>query len=190
VLSKGCRYTWVIFIVVRNIIKQILREEVTKSLTLKGKIVFDPDNVTRKHNKQKDWKRVAMVTFDGEMTEYYSWFIERRYGLKLNRPLRGAHVTFVNDSVREIKGGDAVWEEVRKRWDGKEIDVILNLDVRTNSEHWWMKADETPEFWQIRGELGLGRPFWGLHMTVGYANERNIEHSKYIHGLIQKGFAN
>lgn len=172
-----------------SIIKKILKEELTQDLVIKGKIIFDPDNVTRKHNRQADWKRVAMVKFDGEMAEYYAWFIARRYNLVLNRPLRGAHVTFVNDSVKEIVGGDRTWEAVRKKWDGKEIDVILNLDVRTNSEHWWMKADKTPEFWEIRKELGLGRPFWGLHMTIGYANERNIEHSKYIHGLIQKGLA-
>jgi len=171
---------------VRNIIKKILKEEMTRNLVIKGKIIFDPDNVTRKHNRQADWKRVAMVKFDGEMAEYYAWFIERRYNLTLNRPLRGAHVTFVNDSIKEIRGGDRKWEEVKKKWDGKEINVILNPDVRTNSEHWWMKADQTPEFWQIREELGLGRPFWGLHMTIGYSNSKNIEHSEYIHKLIKK----
>ena len=77
----------------------------TRNLVIKGKIIFDPDNVTRKHNRQVDWKRVAMVKFDGEMAEYYAWFIERRYNLTLNRPLRGAHVTFVNDSIKEIRGG-------------------------------------------------------------------------------------
>jgi hypothetical protein len=25
-------------------------------------------------------------------------------------------------------------------------------------------------------------------MTIGYANEKNIEHSKYIHNLVKKGF--
>jgi hypothetical protein len=174
----------------KNLIKKILKEETgTKLIRIKGKIVFDPPNYTSKHNKQASWKRIAMVSFDGEMAEYYAWFIERRYNLVLNRPLRGAHITFVNDSIREIKGGNEAWEEVKKRWDGKEIDVILNTDARTNGEHWWLKADETPEFWTIRGELGLERPFWGLHMTIGYANERNIEHSNYIHGLIKKGFA-
>lgn len=167
-------------------IKKILREELTRNLVIKGKIVFDPDNVTRKHSRQADWKRVAMVKFDGDMAEYYAWFIGRRYGLTLNRPLRGAHVTFVNDSIKEIKGGERKWEEVRAKWDGKEIDVIINTDVRTNGEHWWMKADQTPEFWQIREELGLGRPFWGLHMTIGYSNSKNIEHSEYIHKLVKK----
>jgi hypothetical protein len=29
--------------------------------------------------------------------------------------------------------------------------------------------------------IGLSRPFFGLHMSIGYANEKNIEHSIYIH---------
>lgn len=170
----------------RNIIKKILKEEMTRNLVIKGKIIFDPDNVTRKHNRQADWKRVAMVKFDGEMAEYYAWFIERRYNLTLNRPLRGTHVTFVNDSIKEIRGGDRKWEEVKKKWDGKEINVILNPDVRTNGSHWWLKV-ESESFNVIRQELGLGKPFFNYHMTVGLANERNLSHSEYIHTLLTKG---
>lgn len=157
-----------------------------RNLVIIGKILFDPDNVTRKHNRQADWKRIAMVKFDGEITEYYAWFVERRYGLTLNRPLRGAHVTFVNDSIKEIRGGDKKWKEVKKKWNKKEIEVILNPDVRTNGEHWWIRIDQTPELWQIREELGLDKPFWSFHMTIGYANERNIDQSEYILNLIQK----
>jgi len=40
----------------------------------------------------------------------------------------------------------------------------------------------------IRTELGLGKPFFGLHMSIGYANEKNIEHSEYLHDLIKKGY--
>jgi hypothetical protein len=38
----------------------------------------------------------------------------------------------------------------------------------------------------IRSELGLGKPYFGMHLTIGYANEKNLEHSKYIHGLVTK----
>lgn len=173
----------------RNIIKKILKEEMTRNLVIKGKIIFDPDNVTRKHNRQADWKRVAMVKFDGEMAEYYAWFIERRYNLTLNRPLRGAHVTFVNDSIKEIRGGDRKWEEVKKKWDGKEINVILNPDVRTNGSYWWLKT-ESESFDIIRYELGLGAPYFNYHMTVGLPNEKNLSHSEYIHALLTKGLSN
>jgi hypothetical protein len=38
----------------------------------------------------------------------------------------------------------------------------------------------------IRSELGLGKPYYGMHMTIGYCNSKNEEHSRYIHGLITK----
>lgn len=155
------------------------------AVNIKGKIIFDPDNKTRKHNRQSDWKRVAMVMFEDDMAEYYAWFILKRYNVKLNKPLRGAHVTFISDSVQGIEGGNVVWEEIRKKYDGTEIEVTLNLDVRTNGEHWWLRTS-SKDFDSIRTELGLGQPYFNYHMTIGFANERNIFHSEYIHGLIVK----
>ena len=156
-----------------------------KEILLKGTVVFNPINVTKKHNKQSYWKRVAMVVFEGDMSSYYSWFIFKRYGVILNQPLRNSHITFVNDSIREIVGGDTKWEEVRKEWDGKEIEITLNLDARNNSEYWWLKSN-SEIFEVIRGQLGLGKPYFNYHMTIGYANERNIEHATYIQDLIEK----
>lgn len=160
-----------------------------QNITIKGKIVFDVPNVTRKHNRQADWKRIAMVVFEDDMTEYYSWFIKRRYSITLNKPLRGAHITFVNDSIREIKGGDKVWEVVREKWDGQEIEVTLNVDPFSNGKHWWLGSDSIT-FKNIREELGLGNPYFDYHMSVGFANELNIKHSEYIFNLIQKRLVN
>ncbi len=66
---------------------------------IKGKIVFDPINVTKKHNAQSAWKKVAIVKFDCDLYEYYSWFLKKRFNLFLNKPLRGTHLTFINDIV-------------------------------------------------------------------------------------------
>lgn len=165
-------------------------------LTYKGVIHFDPENVTRKHLNQSDWKRMAMILIDGEMTELYAWFIEKRYNLKLNKPLRNAHISFINDSINDIKKGlnctdqeaELVWRQVKEKWDGKEVEITLNVDARSNAEHWWLVVPEEERtlLHSIRAELGLGRPFFGLHMSIGYVNEKNIEHSKYILGLINK----
>jgi hypothetical protein len=167
-------------------------------ITLVGKIRFEPENRTKKHNAQSSWKRVAMVLLSGDVCEYYAWFIQKRYNLVLNKPLRGAHISFINDSIKELSCNgtktieqiDADWEAVKKKWDGKEIPVILDLNAATDDKHWWLRV--SPQYRDrlhgIRAELGLGQPFFGLHMTIGYANEKNIEHSKYIHNLVKKGF--
>ena len=50
---------------------------------LKGILEFDPVNVTKKHLSQSSWKRTAMVRFDCDLFAYYSWFLEKRFNLKL-----------------------------------------------------------------------------------------------------------
>lgn len=169
----------------------------TDRITVTGIIGFEPENKTNKHNNQASWKKIAMVFIDGNISDYYAWFVKKRYNLILNKPLRGAHISFINDSmkdltqngVKSVEEVEALWEAVKKKWDGKEIPIVLDLSPKTNDEHWWLNIphDERGLLQSIREELGLGRPFFGMHMSIGYANEKNIHHSKYIHDLIKKG---
>lgn len=161
-------------------------------MVLKGKIVFDPDNKTRKHEQQSSWKLMALVVFEGDICNYYKWFIKKRYNLELNPPLRGAHISFINDSIKDISDSlpDAIskWNNLKRKWNGKEISIEINTDVRSDGKHWWLQIPEDSRtgLHGIRKEIGLGRPYWGLHLSVGHANEKNIEHSKYILSLLEK----
>ncbi len=164
-------------------------------ISVTGRIVFEPDNFTKKHNLQASWKHIGMVLFDGDITEYYAWFIKKRYNLILNKPLRGGHVSFINDSfndmslngVRSMEEVKTLWGQVKKKWDGREIEIVLDVEPRTDDLHWWLPVshEHRDELYGVRTELGLGKPFWGLHMTIGYANEKWLPHSKYIHRLIK-----
>lgn len=141
-----------------------------------------------------------MIFISGDVSEYYAWYIKKRYNLVLNKPLRGAHISFINDSLsdmtlkgtRTLEEVDALWEQVKQKWDGKEIPVCLDLAPRTDDRTWWLNVtqEHRETIHGIRAELGLGKPYFGLHMSLGYANEKNIEHSKYIHRLVKKGFIN
>lgn len=171
-------------------------------IKIKGRIVFDPPDRTKKHKKQASWKKVAYVLFDGDVCEYYSWFIFKRYNLPLARPLRGPHVTFINDSERDIGKNISKWGDLKRKWDGKEVEVELDVDVRGDGINWWFKLTESSRdvLHGIRAEIGLGRPYWGLHMTLGYASDcydvetentgvmrairRNEDHSRYIHKIV------
>jgi hypothetical protein len=169
-----------------------------KTLVLEGIIRFDVEDKTKKHLNQASWKKVAMVMVDGEICEYYSWFIKRRYNLTLNRPLRGAHISFINDSMKDLtQNGEKseeealnAWEETKKKWHGKKIPLVIDLDPRTDGRTWWFNIphEERELLQSIRSELGLGKPFFGMHMSLGYANEKNIDHSAYLHDLIKNGF--
>lgn len=168
-----------------------------QTITINGKIVFEPVDRTKKHKEQSSWKRIAMVIFNCDLTDYYAWFIKKRYNLELNKPIRGAHISFINDSVRDLTSNGLIsineannnWERVKKKWNKKIVPITLELDPRTCDKYWWLRvADNTRQDLQgIRSELNLGKPYFGLHLTIGYANEKNLEHSKYIHRLLKNG---
>lgn len=183
-----------------------------------GKIVFNPDDVTKKHKNQSSWKRMAIVFIKGDICDYYAWFLKKRFNLELTRPLRGAHVSFINDSIRDIAGKDekekqALWEKVAKKWNGKTIKIVLDIrphaigrGKHSPSGHWWLIVphDERGDLQSIRAELGMGKPHFGMHMTIGSvvdkksdvkndaggtnAKKMNVAHSEYILKLIDKGF--
>ena len=163
-------------------------------IKLIGKIEFEVENKTKKHHNQSSWKRVAMIMLDGDITEYYAWFIEKRYNLILNKPLRGGHISLINDSIKDLSCGgtktieeiNKTWETVKKKWDKKSIPIYLDVESNTDGKHWWLRVshDERVLMNGIRAELGLGNPFWGLHMSLGYANEVHEEHSNYLHEFV------
>ena len=167
-------------------------------ITLTGKIGFEPEDKTNKHKAQSSWKKMAMVFIEGDVCEYYAWFLQKRYSITLNKPIRGAHISFINDSIRDLTQNNdkseeeilQLWEDVKLKWDGKEIDIVLDLNPKTDDRIWWLNIpnEEREGLQAIRNELGLGRPYFGMHMSIGYANEKNIEQSVYIHELIKKGF--
>jgi hypothetical protein len=150
-------------------------------LKLSGILVFAPEDKTRKHVSQASWKRVAIIQTGDDIADYYAWFINRRFNLPLNKPLRGAHVTVVNDAERDFKYGvEGRWKWAKENFDGKPIDFYIDLEPRTNGEHWWFRV-YCPNSEIIRETLGLNRdPFYSLHLTIGYANEKNRAHSDYI----------
>jgi hypothetical protein len=164
-----------------------------KTFKIKGKILFEPEDVTNKHVNQSSWKKIAMVLFEGDVCEYYAWFLNKRYNIQLNKPLRGPHISFINDSHRDLGDfGLKQWDIVKDKWDGKELDVILTTEPRCNESHWWLNIPEESrvQLHEIRAELGLGRPFFGLHMSLGTIHPKFLEHSNYIHSLIKNGIIN
>jgi len=155
-----------------------------------GIIQFDPLDLTNKHELQASWKKVALVNIEGDISQYYAWFLKKRFNLTLNPPIRNSHVTFINDKQSNSTTVLSNWEDIKKKWNGVKIPIILNVSPRTDGKHWWLKINEEDrvQLHSIREELGLGRPHWGLHLSIGYANEKNIAHSRYIHDGITNGF--
>jgi len=160
---------------------------------VRGILDFSPEDKTKKHVSQASWKKVAMIRTNCELDRYYAWFLKKRFNLELVRNLRGTHVTFINDRM------DAqTFNQFTDLFDGKEIDFYVETEPRSNGEHWWLRV-HCPEAESIREIMGLSRePFFGMHLTLGRAEERYpegveennnsilkikkdyIEHSEYI----------
>lgn len=175
-----------------------------------GTIQFDPPNETKKHEIQGGWKKTAFINIGGDIHLYYQWLLNKRFNLKLNKPLRQPHVTFISDRIKDLE----LYEQVKKQFDGKQVSVfynpseiraavnaktfhINNKEVRGNMMHWWIKT-KCPHVEPIRTLLGLSpEPHNKFHLSIGYVNELedkfnkdivniNFLHSKYILDQILK----
>ena len=142
----------------------------------KGIMTFDPVNRTKKQNKQGSWKRTAMIIVNDDTYQYYQWLIERRYPFIqgvlgeskwLNPPLRGTHVTIINDMVGRDFSEEG-YNRVKEKYDGQEVYFFFDPveGIRNNGEHIYFKV-ECPMGMEIRKEAGLGDPYFGLHITIG-----------------------
>lgn len=144
-----------------------------------AKIHFDIPHVTKKHVAQSTWKTTAVAQIEGDLAGYYAWFIYKRFGLKLIKPLRKSHVTFVNDSSTEIINLDAV----KELWDTQPVEIVLDRLIRTNGKHWWLKAF-CDKFDIIRASLGLGKPWFSYHLTLGKIKDEDLRASEYFHDVL------
>lgn len=142
---------------------------------VKGILDFTPVDVSKKHKLQSDWKCVAMIKTNCDTSDYYAWYLKTRFNLKLNPPLRGTHVTIINDKMDK-----SLFMEASKIFNGKEITFYYENYPKSNGSHWWLRV-WCPESESIREALGLTRdPYFGLHLTLGLANPKFEDHSKYI----------
>lgn len=151
---------------------------------IKGKITFDPINKTKKHEKQSQWKKTALVEFKDDTYKLYAWFIDKTFGIKLNKPLRGSHFTIINDIV-----DDDIYLEAKKIFKDKEITLFLDTtNIKANDKgHWWIKV-YSDDAQNIRNVMGLGKPYFGFHFTIGLATHDQLEQSEYIRTYQTKGF--
>lgn len=164
-----------------NHIKKFL-ESKSNMIKSTGVLEFSPQDRTRKHKNQSSWKKTAMIMVDSDIDEYYSWFLKKRFNLELNRTLRGSHITIISDKM-----DFQVFEDAAKIFDGREIDFFYDpKDINSTGKHWWLNVECT-DAENIRESMGLKRtPYFGFHLTLGYANEKNIDHSRYIINQIKK----
>lgn len=145
-----------------------------------GVIEFSPPHFSKKHQAQESWKKVAILKTNDDLDCYYAWFLKKRFNLVLNPSGRGSHITFVCEPVN-----DEIFEKFKLLYNNIDANFSIDLEPRSNGSHWWLKAySKDLEF--IRESMGLptSRKV-GLHLTLGFANDLQIEFSNYILNTIK-----
>lgn len=151
-------------------------------ISVKGKLNFSPEDRTKKHRNQSSWKRIAMINTSCDIDKYYAWFLKTRFNLELNKNLRGPHIRIISDRMdRDI------FDQGSRVFHGKEIEFFYDpKDINSSGKHWWISV-KCPDAENIRESLGLKRnPYFGFHLTIGHANEKNEYHSEYIVNQIKR----
>lgn len=145
-------------------------------------IYFDPNHVTKKHEEQSSWKAVGIALLKDDTEAYYRWFLERRFNLKLIKTIRGSHLTFLNEKYENIK---VDYEEAKKYFTNKKVTIKYHpKNLRFGNGFWFILA-ESDDLMNVRSALGLGKPYFDFHITLGNTNELGKEQSQYIKDVLK-----
>lgn len=142
-------------------------------ITGEGIIKFDPRALTNADTLFKPWWCVILLYESDDTGDYYSWFIEKRYGIKIQRPAFGNHISLVRgEETTEDK-----WEMFKNKYDGKPVKFYHDSELRTNGKHWWIRiiSEESKD---MREEMGYSRdPQFPFHLTIGMPTPRYEQRS-------------
>lgn len=144
-------------------------------LETEGKIIFDPTAIKDPSGKmfKEGW---VICSLECDITSYYSWFLEKIHGIKLQRPAWGAHISIVRGE--NVKND--VWSQIKEKYHQKPLKFVYEVSPKTNGEHWWLKVT-CEDFFLIRKELCLNPfPKFPYHLTLGVPTPKHIDQSCYI----------
>jgi len=145
-----------------------------------GKYAFDPLALTKSADLFKPWWVIIQLSDD--TSDYYRWFVEKRYGLKLQRPAWGSHISV----IRGEETTQEKWNSYKKEYDGKPVKFTHQSELRSNGKHWWIRII-SEEAKDLRENMGYPRDgLWGLHLTIGMPIPRFEQQSYDILRRIEK----
>ncbi len=128
----------------------------------KGVISFDPNPIKGSTKKMfKPWWVIGRI--DGDIGNYYSYLLQKRHGIRLQRPAWGPHISV----VRGEQTSQDNWDQFKEKYDEKSFKFTYEVSPKTNGDHWWLRVI-CDELKQLREDMGYSRDGkWGLHLTLG-----------------------
>lgn len=127
-----------------------------KDFKTKGKIIYDPVA----GNANNPWW--VIVECPKDIIDYYHHWILKELGLKINKPLFGAHISVIR--------GEEPPSELQSLWrkhHEQEVEFTYTHDVHSEGTYYWLDV-ECAELSELRNELGLDPHVqFGFHLTIG-----------------------
>ncbi|HRW21788.1 MAG TPA: hypothetical protein P5509_07445, partial [Bacteroidales bacterium] len=87
----------------------------------KGILKFDPRALSNADALFKSWWCVILSNDD--IGNYYSWFVERRYGLKLQRPAFGPHISLIRGEETTQEN----WDYFKNKYNNTNIEYYIDI---------------------------------------------------------------
>lgn len=143
-------------------------------LEITGSYVFDPLALINSADLFKPFW--VIIRLDDDTSDYYSWFIEKRYGIKVQRPAWGSHISIIRGEQTSIE----YWESFKKEYNNKPVKLIHNSELRSNGKHWWIRVS-SEEAKDLREKMGYSRdPQFPFHLTIGMPTPKFEQQSFYV----------
>lgn len=127
----------------------------------------------QKRSETKFKNLYLMVYTKCDIASYYRWHVKQKFGLELNKPLRGNHVSIVAETYDPHKF-DLIRDKLPKV-------LVFQYDpkVLSNGKHWWLRVNSN-DFVQVRRMLGLSDlPYFKFHLTIGHCKDKDLETSEW-----------
>jgi hypothetical protein len=122
----------------------------------KGKIIYDPTG----GNAYDPWW--IIIECPNDIIHYYQNWIRNEKGIRLNKPLYGAHISVLRGE-EPTQHKKYLW----KKYQNEEITFYYDHKVQSNGVHWWLNV-YCERLKEIRQELGLeGEIKFDFHLTIG-----------------------
>lgn len=128
-----------------------------------GKFIFSPSRPGLK-KLHRSFDNGIILKVDNGISEYYSWWLHRKYGIEVSKPAWGTHITVVSDKDRVKDVG--AFERLKKVFNGKILPVAHDVYLKKQWQFWVLDVIPTKEMIEVRRELGLKENF-PFHITIG-----------------------
>lgn len=149
-------------------------------MEINGTIIFDPTALNNSEKLFKRWWMIIKLDDGNELAEYYSWWIKKMYGIIMQKPAFGPHIS----CIRGEPTSEIIWKEYKEKYNKTNVKFEYTT-ISTNGKHWWLKV-ECDLIKNIRQQMGYTRDgMFGLHLTIGSPIPKYLEQSSYIEKYIE-----